>query len=56
MIQLEKVTYVVPSCEAIRLEPDESIAQTSSLKENFLTETDGQRAIVDIEHLSYESL
>jgi len=56
MNQLEKLIYVIPSCQEVRLEPRESIAQSSPLKVIFLTEIDGQRAIIDIEHLGYESL
>ena len=56
MNQLEKLIYVIPSCQEVRLEPGESISQTSLLKEIFLTETGGQRAVIDIEHLDYEGL
>lgn len=59
MNPLEKLTYVVPSCREIRLEPRESIAQSSPLKSIFLMEISGgaaQNAIIDIEHLGYEDL
>ena len=51
--------YVVPSCREIRLEPRESIAQSSPLKSIFLMEISGgaaQNALIDIEHLGYENL
>ena len=56
MNQLKKVIYVVPLCQAVRLEPRESIAQSSPLSVILLTEINGKNAIIDIEHLGYESL
>lgn len=59
MNKSDKLTYLVPSCQTIRLEPGESIAQSSPLKTVMLIEIMGgstQNAIIDIENLGYENL
>lgn len=59
MNQLEKLTYIVPWCLEVRLEPREFIAQSSPLKSIFLMETSegaARNAIIDIEDLGYENL
>lgn len=58
MNQLEKLTYIVPWCQEVRLEPRESIAQSSPLRVILFTEIEGQptQASIDIEHLGYENL
>lgn len=59
MNQSDKLTYLVPSCQTIRLEPGESIAQSSPLTMIMLMEIMGdsaQNAYIGIEDLGYESL
>ncbi len=59
MNQSDKLTYLVPSCQTIRLEPGESIAESSPLKTIMLIEITGgstQNAYIGIEDLGYESL
>ena len=59
MNQSDKLTYLVPSCQTIRLEPRESIAQSSTLTMIMLMEITGSsvsNAAIDIEDLGYEGL
>ena len=59
MNKSDKLTYLVPSCQTIRLEPGESIAQSSPLTMIMLMEIMGdsaQNAYIGIEDLGYESL
>lgn len=59
MNKSDKLTYLVPSCQTIRLEPGESIAQSSPLTMIMLMEITGgsaQNAYIGIEDLGYESL
>lgn len=59
MNKSDKLTYLVPSCQTIRLEPGESIAQSSPLKTIMLIEImegSTQNSYIGIEGLGYESL